>query len=331
RVRNRKRREFGVHPINRERGIFGEFHHLYGELRRFPDRFFEYSRMSIQTFDFLLNKIKARLQKQVTNFQRPISPTERLTITLRIYATTNFTKTKPSGHQRWGFPNCFGPIDGKHCQVKCPDNSGSSYFNYLKYFSVVLQALADADKKFLTIEVGARGKQSDGSIFTSSTLFNLLETNQFNVANDKELPNSQVKLPLVLIGDEAYPLKPYLMRPYPGRGLTPRRDKFNERLSSARKCVECAFGILRTKWRFLDKNIDTNVEKACTFIKCACILHNLIREKDGDSDLHYREMTLQLTRTEPFQTCANLDRRNNSCTEFARHIREKFTDYFNDT
>jgi len=36
---------------------------------------------------------------------------------------------------------------------------------------LVLQGVADADKKFLTVEVGARGKQSDGGTFVSSTLF----------------------------------------------------------------------------------------------------------------------------------------------------------------
>ncbi|KAJ4441117.1 hypothetical protein ANN_10967, partial [Periplaneta americana] len=112
-------------------------------------------------------------------------------------------------YQRWGFPNCFGTIEAntvsteklnkvptEFINVGFPNCFGaieanivsSSYFNYLKYFSVVLQGVADADKKFLTIEVEARGKQSDGGIFTTSTLFSLLETNQFNVSNDEELP-----------------------------------------------------------------------------------------------------------------------------------------------
>ncbi|XP_008188654.1 uncharacterized protein LOC103310940 [Acyrthosiphon pisum] len=79
-------------------------------------------------------------------------------------------------YNRWGFPNCIGSLDGKHCQIKCPKNSGSSYFNYLKYFSLVLQGVADADKKFLTVEVGARGKQSDGGTFASSALLHLMDS-----------------------------------------------------------------------------------------------------------------------------------------------------------
>lgn len=62
-------------------------------------------------------------------------------------------------YKRWKFPNCIGCINGKHCQIKCPIKSGSSFFNYLKYFSLVFQGVADANKKCITIEVGARSKQ----------------------------------------------------------------------------------------------------------------------------------------------------------------------------
>jgi hypothetical protein len=75
-------------------------------------------------------------------------------------------------YTRWKFPSCIGCIDGKHCQLKCPVSSGSQYFNYLKYFSVALPGVADADKKFITIEVGARGKQSDGEHFHHRQFFN---------------------------------------------------------------------------------------------------------------------------------------------------------------
>lgn len=78
-----KKRKYGVHPINRYRKAYGEYHHLYKHLRKYPERFFQYLRMSIDTFDLLLNKIRTGIVKKTTNFGKPISTEERLVITIR--------------------------------------------------------------------------------------------------------------------------------------------------------------------------------------------------------------------------------------------------------
>jgi len=82
---------------------------------------------------------------------------------------------------RWNFPNCVGSVDGKHIRIKCAPNSGSQYFNYKQYNSVVLQAAVDANLKFVTVDVGAYGKQSDGGIFPIFSSLSELGNTKFEI------------------------------------------------------------------------------------------------------------------------------------------------------
>ncbi|KAM5171167.1 uncharacterized protein ACMZJ9_003917 [Mantella aurantiaca] len=63
------------------------------------------------------------------------------------------------------FPNCLGAIDGKYIRIIMPPMSRSKYFNYKKYFSVVLLAALAADYRFTYIDVGSYGSSSDSAIF----------------------------------------------------------------------------------------------------------------------------------------------------------------------
>lgn len=74
------------------------------------------------------------------------------------------------------YPNCVGAIDGKHIRVIKPSDSGSLYYNYKKYFSIVLLAVCDADYKFTYIDVGAFGKCSDSSIYKNPFCIKNLST-----------------------------------------------------------------------------------------------------------------------------------------------------------
>ncbi|XP_048036196.1 protein ALP1-like [Megalobrama amblycephala] len=156
---------------------------------------------------------------------------------------------------KWQFPNCLGAIDGKHIYIQPPANSGSTYHNYKPRFSVVLMAVVDADYKFIYANVGVQGRVSDGGIFGQSDLRAAMDRDLLNVPRPEPLPASNKTLPYTFVGDEAFPLRTDLMKPYPFRNLDHGQRIFNYRLSRARRTVENAFGILANRLRVFLSNI----------------------------------------------------------------------------
>jgi hypothetical protein len=79
-------------------------------------------------------------------------------------------KTQEELKAKWNFPNCCGAIDGKHWQIKRPDNICSEFYNYKGTCSIILFVLVDADYRFVFIDVSSNGRVNDGAEFRNSTL-----------------------------------------------------------------------------------------------------------------------------------------------------------------
>lgn len=180
------------------------------------------------------------------------------------------------------FPNCLGAIDGKHVRIRKPKLSGSLFHNYKNYFSVVLLAVADADYKFIYIDVGAFGKDSDSTIFQKSDFYKKLANDELKIPKSQPLPGTDgPRMPYTFVADEAFALSEHVMRPYSGKILSEKKRVFNYRLSRARRNVESAFGILSNKWSIFHKAINVDLPFAITLIKTCCALHNFVRSRDG--------------------------------------------------
>lgn len=147
----------------------------------------------------------------------------------------------------WNFVNCIGAIDGKHIVVQAPAHSGSTFYNYHGCHSLVLLAICDANYCFTCVDIGAEGRQSDGGIFQRSDIGIAFENNLLNVPSPENVSENCI-LPFVLVGDEAFPLKTYMMRPFPRKSLTYEKRIFNYRLSRARRIIESTFGLLVARW-----------------------------------------------------------------------------------
>ena len=96
------------------------------------------------------------------------------------------------------------------------------------------------------------------------------------------LTNTQedtLKIPYYLVGDEAFALKDYLMKPFPRGALDTRQGVFNYRLSRARRIIENSFGILAMCLRIFLHAMEVKTPTALLVIKVAVLLLNLIMKR----------------------------------------------------
>ncbi|XP_008180145.1 uncharacterized protein LOC103311933 [Acyrthosiphon pisum] len=187
------------------------------------------------------------------------------------------------------------------------------------------------------VDVGANGRISDGGVFSNTEFCKRLVKNELCIPQPDNLPNSEIKLPYVLVGDDAFPLMNNLMKPFSRRNLTKEQAIFNYRLSRARRIVENAFGILSSRFQILLKEINLCPEKATLIVLTCTHLHNYLRMKKVES--YYQggfdvenTMTGEMVNADwksdrlllPLQ---QLSGRNTTVS--AKEIRLNFSQYFN--
>jgi hypothetical protein len=81
-------------------------------------------------------------------------------------------------------------------------------------FFTVLHVVVDSESRFIFVDIGAYGKQSDGHTFSASTLYRFLEDSEYNFKKTFKFlffggggGASGTEMPFVILGDEACPLK----------------------------------------------------------------------------------------------------------------------------
>lgn len=184
--------------------------------------------------------------------------------------------------ERWGFPQCFGAVDGTHIPILPPCNTPTDYYNRKGFHSIVVQALVDYQYRFMNVYVGWPGSVHDARILSNSEVFQKGESGTLVPNSLRVLAGTPV--PVVILGDPAYPLLPWLIKPYSGTGLSAKAKKFNTRLSRARVVVECAFGRLKGRWRCLLKRNDVKIDYITTLVTACCILHNICEVHNDSFD-----------------------------------------------
>ena len=200
----------------------------------------------------------------------------------------DWKKIEERFRHRWNVPHAVGALDGKHIAIKKPKKSGSEYFNYKGYFSLVLLALVDADYKFLWVNVGSSGSSSDAQIFNRSKLKRRIENGTLGIPLPEPLGpgGGGADLHYFLLGDNAFALMPWLMKPYSRRQLTREERIANYRISRGRRVVENSFGILIKIFRVLLTTMEQRPKVVRHMVLTCVVLHNMLRSHQGEETDH---------------------------------------------
>lgn len=198
-------------------------------------------------------------------------------------STAEWLRISQEFETRWNLPNCVGALDGKHIHLQAPALAGSTFYNYKHTNSIVLLALVDGDYNFLAVDVGCNGRISDGGVFANAAISRAMASGELNWPAPRPLPGEHQAFPYYIVADAAFPLKPYIMKPYPQRALDASKRVYNYRISRARRVVENAFGILSSRFRVFGKPLSIRPSKADSVVLAACALHNFLRMHSRDS------------------------------------------------
>ena len=127
--------------------------------------------------------------------------------------------------------NSIGAIDGKHIVMLVVPGAGSEYVNYKGTQSIVLMAMVDAIYRFIYVDIGCNGRVSDGGVLHDSTLARAMfgdDTSNvmMHVPHLVILPARIHPVPFFSLGDDAFPLRNNLMKPYRLHNLTSDQKHF---------------------------------------------------------------------------------------------------------
>ena len=66
----------------------------------------------------------------------------------------------------------------------------------------MLHVVVDSESRFIFVDIGAYGKQSDGSTFSASTLYHFLVDFESTLPEPASFEGSGREMPFVILGDD---------------------------------------------------------------------------------------------------------------------------------
>lgn len=231
----------------------------------------------------------------------------------------------------------MGAVDGKHVRITPPAGSGSYYWNYKGYNSLVLMGIANANYELIMVHFGINGRISDGGVIEYTEFYQKLKHNELNIPTPSKPNCSSTILPYVFLGDEAFTLREDFLKPFGQGQLNIERKIYNYRLSRARRVIENVFGILANRFRVFHTSINLKLERIDKVVMACCTLHNFLCRKrqqqyifSGSVDQeNIEDGTIELGERPLPNTLTDLEiGHSRNSRQNSKDVRDLYVDYF---
>ena len=135
----------------------------------------------------------------------------------------------------------------------------------------------DGDSKFLWVDMGAAGSTSDDQIFKHTNLRHKIEDGSIGFPDSESLGIGGPKVNFFIFGEDVFPLKLWLMRPYSSRSMDFKEMVFNYRIRRGRTVVESAFGMLTSRFRIFQRPLQQELPVVNRVVMAYIVLHSLLK------------------------------------------------------
>ena len=140
--------------------------------------------------------------------------------------------------------------------------------------------------------MGTSGSSSDTQIFNHSKLKRRIENGRLVLPPPEPLGPGGLNLHYFLLGDDAFALMPWLIKPYSIGQLTREERIANYRISRRRRrVVENLFGTLVKRFKVMLTTIEQRPKVVRDIVLTCVVLHNMLRSHWGEQTDHLLQLT----------------------------------------
>lgn len=200
------------------------------------------------------------------------------------------------------FPGAFLIVDGTQIAMAALHRDVEfAHVNRKSFHSVNTQIMGDSRMKIMNINARYPGSFHDSYIWKCSFPCRFLR----NISDQMD-----GNFNYFVLGDNGYPLQPWLLKPYDRPSITRAQQVFNKKHKEARSLIERIIGVLKARFRCLlgERKLRYDHERTAHIIYSCAVLHNFLIDNgypvdciqftpdDFDGFVHHQAPATELSR-----------------------------------